>query len=145
MQYRGVLLFLREDKMLETGIKGKMVITVDEGMTAKAQGSGRLMVYATPAMLALMEETAYRSVEDYLEEGQGTVGTKVSISHVSATPTGMKVTCESELVEIDRKRLVFSVKAFDERGLIGEGVHERFVIDNDKFLRRTQEKLEKEI
>ena len=73
------------------------------------------------------------------------MGTKVSISHVSATPTGMKVTCESELVEIDRKRLVFSVKAFDERGLIGEGVHERFIIDNDKFLRRTQEKLEKEI
>lgn len=145
MQCRRVLLFFREDNMLETGIKGKMVITVDEGRTAKAQGSGRLTVYATPSMLALMEETAYRSVEDYLEEGQGTVGTSVSIRHVSATPVGMKVTCESELVEIDRKRLVFNVKAFDESGLIGEGVHERFIIDNAKFLKRTQEKLKREI
>ena len=84
-------------------------------------------------MVALLEETAWRSVQPYLEEGQATVGTRVDIRHLAATPLGGKVTCESELVEIDRRRLVFRVTARDDAGVVGEGTHERFVIDIEKF------------
>ena len=91
-------------------------------------------------MIALMEKTCRLSVAPHLEEGQGTVGIHVNVSHVSATPQGMKVWAESELTEIDRKRLVFKVAAYDERGLIGEGLHERFIIDNRKFQERTDSK-----
>lgn len=125
---------------METGIKGKQTIMVTEDKTAKVLGSGKLEVYATPAMIALMENTASESVEAYLEEGQGTVGTLIQVKHVSATPVGKQVTCETTLVEIDRKRLVFEVKAFDEAGLIGEGIHERFIIDNQKFMEKAQNK-----
>ena len=85
-------------------------------------------------MVALLEETAWRSVQPYLEEGQATVGTRVDIRHLAATPLGGKVTCESELVEIDRRRLVFKVEVFDEKTKVGEGTHERFVIQSEKFL-----------
>lgn len=127
--------------MLEAGITGTREIVVTEELTAEKVGSGLLPVYATPQMIALMENVASTSVEPYLEDGAGTVGTKINVSHVSATPVGMKVTCESKLVEIDRKRLVFEVKAYDEAGLIGEGIHERFIIDNEKFLAKTNGKL----
>lgn len=80
------------------------------------------------------------SVAPYLEEGQGTVGTRLDISHDAATPLGMKVWAESELIEIDRRRLVFEVKAYDECGLIGQGRHERFIIANEKFLAKVNEK-----
>jgi predicted thioesterase len=76
----------------------------------------------------------------HLDEGQGTVGTLVNVSHVSATPIGMRVWCDSELVEVDRRRLVFSVKAYDEAGLIGEGTHERFIIDSAKFMEKLKAK-----
>jgi predicted thioesterase len=79
-------------------------------------------------------------VSPLLEEGQSTVGTIVNVKHVAATPVGMEVSCESELIEIDRRRLVFNVKAYDECGLIGEGVHERFIIDVEKFMSRTNGK-----
>lgn len=129
--------------MIVTGIKGRKEITVTEDKTAAAAGSGLLPVFATPAMLALMEQTAFESVQPYLEEGCGTVGTKVEIDHAAATPVGMKVVCESELVEVDRKRLVFNVTAYDENGRIGGGTHERFIIDNEKFMKKTQDKLQK--
>ncbi len=119
--------------MLETGIKGKQTITVSHEQTAAFYGSGALEVFATPAMIALLEETAWKSVQPFLDEGYGTVGTRVDVRHLAATPLGMQVTCESELIEIDRRRLVFKVDVFDESGKIGEGTHERFVIQNDKF------------
>lgn len=127
--------------MLKTGITGKREITVTESMTARAMGSGELEVFATPAMIALAEETAWRSVAGELEAGQGTVGTRLEIDHLSATPPGMKVFCETELTAIDRKKLVFSVQIRDEAGLIGRGVHERFIVENEKFLARAQSKL----
>lgn len=125
---------------MEAGITGKQTIMVTEDKTAEVMGSGELPVYATPAMIALMENTAARSVQEQLEEGQGTVGTLLNVKHVSATPVGMEVTCETKLVEVDRKRLVFEVKAYDAAGVIGEGTHERFIIDNEKFMGKAEGK-----
>lgn len=125
---------------LKTGIIGKQKLMVTEEMTAKRLGSGELPVLATPQMIALMENTAYKSVAAYLGEGQGTVGTKIAINHLAATPVGMEVSLESELVEIDRNRLVFKVKAYDAAGCIGEGEHERFIIDNQRFLEKAEAK-----
>ena len=127
--------------MLKEGIKGKKEIAVTQELTAKAMGSGTLDVYATPAMIALMENTAYESVAPELEEGSGTVGTSIQVKHVSASPVGMKITCETELVKVDGRALTFSVKAYDEAGLIGEGEHERFVIFEEKFQKKADGKL----
>lgn len=126
--------------MIQTGIKGYKEQTVTPEMSAARIGSGLVEVFATPMMVALIEQTCLESVLPYLEEGQGTVGTLVNVSHVSATPVGMRVWCESELTEVDRRRLVFKVKAYDECGLIGEGTHERFVIDNAKFMDKIKHK-----
>lgn len=125
---------------LKAGIAGKQSVMVTEEMTAKKLGSGELPVLATPKMIALMENTAYQSVAPYLEEGQGTVGTHISVKHLAATPVGMEVNIETELKEVDRKRLVFMVKAYDAAGCIGEGEHERFIIDNQRFLKKAEEK-----
>lgn len=119
--------------MLETGIKGRVEKVVKQENLASSMGSGLMPVFATPCMVALMEETAWRSVEPYMEEGCGTVGTALNIKHLAATPEGMTVWCESELTEIDNRRLVFMVKVYDNTGLIGEGIHERFIIQNEKF------------
>lgn len=127
--------------MLETGIKGTRTITVDEENTAKAMGSGTLDVFATPALIALMEETCWRSVANELEEGSGTVGTLLEIKHTAPTPVGMKVTCESTLTEVDGRRLVFEVIARDAKGVVGEGRHERFIIQNEKFQMKANAKL----
>jgi predicted thioesterase len=126
--------------MLELGITGEKSETVTRENTAETMKSGTLQVYATPAMIALMEQTAYTSVQPELEEGQGTVGTRMEVSHISATPLGMKVTAKSKLVQIDRRRLVFAVEAFDERGKIGEGTHERFIVDNRTFQEKADSK-----
>ena len=123
--------------MLQIGIAGKPETVVTDRLTAREIGSGELPVYATPALIALVEETAWKSVAGELETGQGTVGTKVDISHIAATPVGRKVRCAAALVEVDRRRLVFSVKVFDETGKVAEGTHERFVIENEKFLAKT--------
>ena len=125
---------------METGIRGEQTIIVTEQQTAKYLGSGELAVFATPCMSALMENTAYKSVQPFLDPGQGTVGTLLNVKHLAATPVGMKVRCETKLIEIDRKRLVFEVKAFDACGLIGEGTHERFIIDNQKFMQKANGK-----
>ena len=126
---------------MEKGIIGMQTITVTREMTAQHLGSGDLAVFGTPYMIALMENTARKSVQPHIEETQGTVGTLVNVKHVAATPVGMEVRCETKLIEIDRKRLVFEVKAFDACGLIGEGVHERFIIDNRKFMQKANAKL----
>lgn len=119
--------------MLQKGIKNQIERMVTETITAEHIGSGELSVLATPAMIALIEETSWRSVAAGLAEGQGTVGTKIDVAHIAATPCGMKVRCETELVEVDGRRLVFSATVFDETGKIGEGRHERFIVDNAKF------------
>lgn len=128
--------------MLEKGIKGTAETIVTQEKTAKAMGSGELAVYATPAMIALMEETAYKSVASDLEEGSGSVGTLMNVKHVAASPVGMKITCKTELTEVDGRKLTFRVEAYDEAGLIGEGIHERFVIINDKFQKKADGKLQ---
>lgn len=129
--------------MLTVGIKGRQEVVVAEENSAKALGSGTLEVFGTPAMIALMEKTALKSVEPYLEEGAGTVGTLLNVTHDAPTPYGMTVWCESELVEIDRRRLVFEVAAYDAKGKIGGGRHERFIIDGAKFQAKANSKAEK--
>lgn len=125
---------------METGIIGQEELVVNETNTAEALGSGSLAVFATPAMIALMEKTARLSVAPFLEDGQSTVGTLVNVKHLSASPVGMKITCRTELKEIDRRRLVFHVECSDEAGIIGEGEHERFIIDEAKFMAKTEAK-----
>lgn len=127
--------------MMEKGIRGEGELVVTESNTAEALGSGSLAVLATPAMVALMEKTARLSVAPYLENGQSTVGTLVNVKHLAASPVGMKIHCTTELVEIDRRRLVFHVECSDECGPIGEGVHERFIIDEEKFMAKANAKL----
>ena len=119
--------------MIEKGIRGHREQMVTPDLTADRIGSGLVQVFATPMLVALMEQTCNESVTPLLEAGQGTVGTHIDISHSAATPVGMRVWCDSELVEVDRRRLVFAVKAYDECGPIGEGRHERFIIDSAKF------------
>ncbi len=127
---------------MEKGITGKRTITVTPELTAQAMGSGMLAVYATPAMIALMENTAANSVRGELQEGQGTVGVHIDVRHLSATPVGMEVTCETTLIKADRRRLEFAVKAYDAKGLIGEGTHERCIIEDETFLARANAKKE---
>ena len=105
--------------MIECGIRGRQEAAVTKENTARAMGSGELEVFATPAMIALAEKTAFESVAPFLEEGEGTVGTLVNVRHLAATPVGMTVRCESELVEVDRRRLVFRVELFDDREKVG--------------------------
>lgn len=118
---------------MEIGIRNSLETKVAADNTAAAIGSGTLAVFATPAMTALIEETAWRNVAACLADGQTTVGTKLDISHVSPTPVGMNVRCETELVGIDGRRLTFKVDVYDERGLIGTGTHERFIVMSEKF------------
>lgn len=129
--------------MIQTGLTCKKTITVTPEMTAAAMGSGALEVLATPSMIALMEGTAQEAVQSLLEDGLGTVGTRIDVRHLAATPVGMEVTCTAEVTEVDRRRIVFTVKAKDEKEVIGEGIHERFVIDNEKFFAKCRQKLEK--
>lgn len=126
--------------MPQIGTKGSIEKRVTCEMTAKHVGSGELEVLATPVLIALAEEAAWKSVADTLEPGKGTVGTLMNLKHMAATPVGMTVRCETELTEIDRRRLVFCIRAFDEKEQVAEGVCERFVIDNAAFLRKASDK-----
>ena len=129
--------------MLELGIKGEVSFKVDEQCSAKNMGSGDLEVLATPQMVAMLEKAAWESVQPFLDDGFGTVGTLMHVTHDAATPLGMKVTCKSELIQIDGKKLVFKVEAFDEDGHIGGGTHERFIVNNSKFQNKTDAKIQK--
>ena len=122
--------------MLEIGIKGKDYDFVSKDNTAASLHSGALDIYSTPSMVTLMEKTCAESIEPELEDGYGSVGISLDIKHLSPSPIGIKINCESELIEIDRKRLVFKVKVFDEKGLIGEGTHQRYIVKNDIFLNK---------
>ena len=119
---------------LNVGINKREEKTVAMNDTAKVFGSGAAEVFATPMMIGLMEAAAMNAVKDYLPQGYSTVGTSVNIKHISATAVGKKVWADAELIEVDRKRLVFKVEAYDEDKKIGEGTHERFIIDEQKFM-----------
>jgi len=122
------------------GLTGKYTVLVSDENTAKTMKSGELDVFATPAMLAIMEKASVECIKAELSDEESSVGTKADISHISATPVGMNVTATAELVEIDGKRLVFSVMAEDECGIIGKGEHERFIINKEKFMKKTNGK-----
>lgn len=128
--------------MLQTGITGEARCLVTAETTAANLGSGELEVFATPAMIALIEKAAWQSVAPHLEEGCGTVGTALRVRHLSATPVGMEVTARTELCEIDGRRLVFKVEVRDAKGVVGDGEHERFIVKNESFLRKAKGKLE---
>ena len=125
---------------ISVGAVGTASTVVTPENTAAAVGSGSLPVFATPYMIALMENAAMTCLQSFLEEGQGSVGTHLDISHDAPTPIGMKVWAEAELVEVDRRRLVFRVTASDDAGPIGQGTHERFLIMAEKFLAKAEAK-----
>ncbi len=126
---------------IEIGTKGYAEALVEQEDTAKVVGSGDLLVYATPCMVALMEGAACESIAPFLAPGESSVGTMMQVNHTSATPVGMEVRAESEVTSVDGRKVTFSIKAFDEAGEIGNAVHERFIIKADRFLEKTYDKL----
>jgi predicted thioesterase len=125
---------------LTVGMNAKVEKVVGEVDTAQAFGSGGVKVFATPLMIGLMENAALKAVDPHLPEGFATVGTHLDVKHLAATPVGMKVWAVAELLEIEGKRLVFKVEAFDQLEKIGEGNHERYIIKLDKFLEKAANK-----
>ena len=128
---------------IEIGRRGRAEAVVTPENTAQAAGSGLVPVFATPWMVALMENAAVQAVQSALAPGEGTVGTRLGVTHDAATPVGMRVWAEAEVTAVEGRKLTFAVSAFDEAGKIGGGTHERFVIQTDKFLARAQAKLGK--
>ena len=122
--------------MLNIGIKGTKTEMVTNENTAAHLGSGDLQVYGTPAMIALMESAALESVQPYLEPDTTTVGVRLEVEHLAPSPLGMKISCESTLIEIDRRMLTFEISVLDEKGEIGRGIHKRFVVQKDTFLQK---------
>lgn len=119
---------------IKVGVKGLKEQEVTLNDTADKYGSGLVPVFATPAMIALMEQTALESVNSFLPDGYGTVGSMVNVKHIKPTPIGMTVRCVSELIKVEGRRLYFKVMAYDEDGEIGMGEHQRYIVDLSKFL-----------
>lgn len=128
---------------IEIGRRGRAETVVTQDNTAQAAGSGLVPVFATPWMVALMENAAVQAVQGDLAPDEGTVGTRLDVTHDAATPIGMKVWAEAEVTAVEGRKLTFAVSAFDEAGRIGGGTHQRFIIQPEKFLARTQAKLKK--
>ena len=130
--------------MILIGPKCQLEQTVTEELTAAAVGSGALPVFGTPFMAAMMENAAMTCLQNFLEEGQGSVGTHLEISHDAPTPIGMNVWAEAEITAVSEngKMVDFTVKAWDEKGAIGSGTHTRAIIKNDKFLAKCNAKLD---
>ena len=127
--------------MLEIGLTKDVTLTVQNIHTAKSFGSGSVDVLSTPQLIALMENAAMEAVSQHLEEGFATVGTKISVEHISATPLGMNVTAKASLVNIENRKLSFEISAFDEAEKIAFGTHERFIIHEEKFVNKTNSKI----
>lgn len=123
---------------LEVGLKGYAETMVDESNVASSVGSGLLDVFSTPSMIALMEKACKESVAPFLDEGQGTVGIRLEVDHLAATPIGQRVWVDSELIAVDKRILTFAVTAWSEKEKIGEGIHKRCVILNDRFLEKVK-------
>lgn len=130
---------------LTIGMKGEKSIAVTIGNTALAMGSGTLRVFATPAMIALCEGCCAESVESVLDAGMTTVGTKVDVEHVAASPVGAPVLCRSTLITVDGRKLEFEVEVYDNEKLIGKGTHTRFIVDAEKFVAKTYANVKKRI
>ena len=130
--------------MIVIGTKCQLQETVTEALTASAVGSGALPVFGTPFMCALMENAAQTALQSFLDEGKGSVGTHLDVSHDAPTPVGMTVWAEAEITGMSENgRMVdFAVKAWDEKGPIGSGTHTRAIISNEKFLAKCNAKLE---
>lgn len=126
---------------LKIGLKGQAQVVVTPELTANRVASGVVEVYATMQMIGLMEQAASNSILPFLPIGHSSVGTLVNVTHTAATPIGHIVKAETELIEIDGRRLVFNVVAYDETEKIGEGKHERFLIDNERFLAKVARKV----
>lgn len=126
---------------LTIGLKGQAATLVEREDTAQEVGSGSLLVYATPCMVALIEGAACDAIAQHLPEDKTSVGTMLNISHLSATPVGLEVRAEAELTAVEGNKLTFKVSAYDEAGLIGEGTHERFIVSSQRFLDKTYSKL----
>jgi fluoroacetyl-CoA thioesterase len=137
-------IILHEVTLLENnvkiGMKAEKSEQVTQDTTAIKYGSGGVAVYATPAMIGLMEGTCLAAVDPFLPEGMATVGIDLNVKHLAATPVGMTVRATAELTEISGKRLTFSVTAYDEKEKIGEGTHQRYIIDVAKFVEKTNAK-----
>lgn len=126
---------------LKPGLIGEKQETVTEDNVALKYASGTVSVYATPAMIGLMEFAAHSCVDAYLPGGFATVGTHLDVKHLAATPLGMKVTARAELLAIEGRRLTFQVEAYDEKEKVGEGTHERYIVELDKFMSRVNAKI----
>ena len=124
---------------IEIGVCGKSETVVNESNTARTLGSGNLPVFATPAMVALMEQAAVNAL--VLPNGQTSVGTSLNVQHIAATPVGLKVWAIAKLIKIDRRKLIFDVEAYDEKEKIGSGSHERFIVDSHGFLNKVNSKV----
>ena len=119
---------------IEVGMKGRAETVVTQDNTAQAVGSGLVPVFATPYMIALMENAAVSAVQAQLAPDEGTVGTRLDVTHDAATPIGMKVWAEAEVTAVEGRKLIFTVAAWDEAEKIGGGTHERFIIKPERFL-----------
>lgn len=124
--------------MIEVGLKYESQTVVSTTNTAKTLGSGDMEVFATPAMIALMENAAMMAVAPHLDEGTSTVGIEMATSHIKASPIGATITAYAELISAEGRKLSFKVKAWDEQGVIGEGNHTRFVVDRERFLSKVK-------
>jgi len=120
--------------MVSVGQTATSTVTVTESNIAKTMKSGSLEVFATPAMCALMEEAAQAAVQPHLEEGKGTVGISLSISHDAPSPMGSTITAKATVTAVEGRKITFNIEASDGVGIIGKGTHERFVINNEKFM-----------
>ena len=126
---------------ITVGMRGEVFTTAEREDTAKEVGSGDLLVYATPCMVALMEGAACEAIAEALPENQTTVGTALNIEHTSATPVGLDVRAEATVTAVEGKVITFEVNAFDEAGQIGHGTHKRVIVNSQKFLERAYNKL----
>ena len=126
---------------ITVGMKGEVGTLAEREDTAKEVGSGSLLVYATPCMVALMEGAACEAIQEALSDTQTTVGTELNIQHISATPVGLEVRAEAEVIAVEGKVITFAVKAFDEAGEIGNGIHKRVIVNTQKFLEKAYDKL----
>ncbi len=126
---------------ITVGMKATVYNTVEREDTAEAVGSGGLLVFATPCMVAMMEGAACEAIAEAIPEGKTTVGTALNIQHTAATPVGLEVRAEAEVTAVEGKKITFRVVAYDEVGEIGNGTHERFVVDSQRFLEKTYQKV----
>ena len=126
---------------ITVGMKGEVSTLVEREDTAREVGSGDLLVYATPCMVALMEGAACEAIAQALSDTQTTVGTALNIEHISATPVGLEVRAEATVTAVEGKVITFEVSAFDEAGQIGKGTHKRVIVNAQKFLEKAYDKL----